>query len=255
MFSLKVGVLLNFVEFCGGETAALWQELQLLCADVNLNDDEDRCRWILTKSGKFSERSMYLALKMTTVKWQHRDVWVVKIPLKIKIFLWLAFHNSVLTKDVLIKRGWKGKDSKCCICNELESLDHMFFHCSLAKFIWGVIRCATGLVDVPTHFQDVSAWVMKFSTKERNIVAVGVAAVFWAIWRARNAAVFYHVYPHDPIVVMYSISNWIEKWSIMQKGNASQELRIVARRLAKVASEVFGKRHGWRPVTRRIGVG
>ena len=61
----------------------------------------------------------------------------------------------------------------------------------------------------------VSAWVMNFSTKERNIVAVGVAAVFWAIWRARNARVFYHVYPHDPIVVMYSISNWIEKWSIM----------------------------------------
>jgi hypothetical protein len=57
--------------------------------------------------------------------------------------------------------------------DELEHLDHILFECKLAKYVWGVVKCATSLVGVHVHFQDMS-----------------VIAVFWPIWKARNATAF-----------------------------------------------------------------
>jgi hypothetical protein len=96
--------VINFRRNLWDETAAMRQELLNLCANVNLVE-EDRCRWLLTKSGNISVKSMYLALKMGAVKWKHRNVWSVKIPLKMKVFVWLAFNKNILTKDVLMRRG------------------------------------------------------------------------------------------------------------------------------------------------------
>lgn len=56
---------------------------------------------------------------------------------------------------MLIKRGWKGEDNKRWFCDELEILDHLFFGCKLAKYAWSIAKCATGMVGVPVHFQDM----------------------------------------------------------------------------------------------------
>jgi hypothetical protein len=53
---------------------------------------------------------------------------------------------------VLIKRGCKGKDNKCCFSDELKTLDHLFFGCKLAKFVWGIVKCPTEIVEVNVHF-------------------------------------------------------------------------------------------------------
>lgn len=34
-------------------------------------------------------------------------MWKFNIPVKLKVFTWLALRNSIPTKDILIKRGWK----------------------------------------------------------------------------------------------------------------------------------------------------
>jgi hypothetical protein len=51
--------------------------------------------------------------------------WKAKLPLKIKIFLWYLKRWVVLTKDNLMKRGWKG-DSKCNLCGLEETIQHIF---------------------------------------------------------------------------------------------------------------------------------
>lgn len=55
---------------------------------------------------------MYLTLKIVLINWPHTKFCVVRIPLKIKVFLWLAAHGSIVTKDVPIRRDWKSKDNK-----------------------------------------------------------------------------------------------------------------------------------------------
>jgi hypothetical protein len=66
-----------------------------------------------------------MALKICALKWPHRNFWFVKFPLKIKVFIWLAFRKSILTKYVLIRSGWKGEDSKCCFCDDLKTIDEL----------------------------------------------------------------------------------------------------------------------------------
>jgi zinc-binding in reverse transcriptase len=39
------------------------------------------------------------------------SIWNLKIPLKVKIFIWLALQGKMLTKDVLLCRGWSGSAS------------------------------------------------------------------------------------------------------------------------------------------------
>ena len=64
--------------------------------------------------------------------------WKTKTPLKIKIFLWYLKRGVVLTKDNLLKRRWKG-DSKCNFCGSEETIQHLFFDCRVAWFVWNVL--------------------------------------------------------------------------------------------------------------------
>lgn len=43
--------------------------------------------------------------------------------------LWLSSHRRLATKDRLAKWGLI-TDTNCCLCNEVENLDHLFFVCT-----------------------------------------------------------------------------------------------------------------------------
>jgi hypothetical protein len=67
-------------------------------------------------------------------------LWFVRVPLKINIFMWLTTtHGSILTKDILLHRGWKGKDASCIFCDCNETIDHLFFGCAVARVVFLVL--------------------------------------------------------------------------------------------------------------------
>jgi hypothetical protein len=68
-----------------------------------LNDDPDEFVWGLTTSGTFTVKSMYLDLLHDDTKYMKKYVWKMKVPLKIKIFIWFRHRKVILTKDNLIK--------------------------------------------------------------------------------------------------------------------------------------------------------
>lgn len=140
-----------------GDTADLWHELKGICSNVILNEQEDKRSWLLTKSGKFSVRSLYLALKTDQVAWPHRKLWQARIPLKFKVFIWLVFRNSVLTRDNLERRNWKGKDRSCSFCDHPKTVEHLFCTCVVAKFVWGMVRNVTGIYDIPCKVEEFSS--------------------------------------------------------------------------------------------------
>ena len=127
-----------------GRVVEIWNKLKEYCKGVRLTDTEGRCVWFLTNYGTFSVRSLYVTLKKSQVKVPYRKVWYVKTPLEIKVFLWLAFRKSILTKSVLLRRGWKG-NGDCMFCSNAETIDHLFFECPLARYAWSVVRCAFNL--------------------------------------------------------------------------------------------------------------
>jgi hypothetical protein len=61
------------------------------------------------------------------------------VPLKIKFFLWQLHNNKLQVAANLAKKGWKG-DKDCCLYTCVETEDHIFFKCHLAKIIWKMFK-------------------------------------------------------------------------------------------------------------------
>jgi hypothetical protein len=82
---------------------------------------------------------MYQAFLDTNIVPHNSYLWKLKIPLKIKIFLWLLFREAIFTKDNLVRINWQG-NKMCCFYNSDEIVHYLFFDCVVAKFIWRVIH-------------------------------------------------------------------------------------------------------------------
>ena len=66
-----------------------------------------------------------------------QDISHAKLPTKIKVFMWYLKNGIILTKDNLVGRNWHGYKS-CAYCQVPESIQHLFFSCTHAKFLYGV---------------------------------------------------------------------------------------------------------------------
>jgi hypothetical protein len=177
-----------------------WLCLVRSVLEVNLNNLRDSFRW--TTSKKFSVKDMYNDLVLRSGTPVNCWAWKVKIPLKIKMFIWYLKNGVVLTKDNLVKRQWKGC-TKCCFCDVSESIQHLFFDCPMAKLMWGIV-CFTFGIKKPTNVGHLfGPWLRSFSKKQRYLVLVGVAAFCWALWISRNDMVFHKSHSKSILQVMF----------------------------------------------------
>jgi hypothetical protein len=115
-----------------------WYRLATMLNEVNLNDARDNVRWKWTPNKQFSVKLVYLHLTRDENRVAYREIWKAKIPLKIKIFMWMVAQRAILTKDNLIARNWQG-DPNCYLCGSIESVDHLLFQCPISRVVWGVL--------------------------------------------------------------------------------------------------------------------
>jgi hypothetical protein len=79
------------VAFCRslvGNNLMAWQQLIALITNTQLNDQKDIFIWSLHQHEKFTVCSMYRSLVRPQVVPKNHPIWKIKIPLKIKIFMW-----------------------------------------------------------------------------------------------------------------------------------------------------------------------
>lgn len=81
---------------------------------------------------------------------------IIKVPLKIKIFLW--YLRVTRTKDNLANRNWQG-DLKCCCCSSFETIQHLFFYCHFARFIWNTFRITFGIQPPSSISNIIGSWL------------------------------------------------------------------------------------------------
>lgn len=121
--------------------------------------------------------------------------------------------------------------------------------------MWNLLKCAFDLRSTPATL-DVcfSGWIKTFPKQDKKMVLVGIAAMFWSLWRSRNDICFNRRNVTDPMTIVKMMCAWIADWSFLQiKEPKSRMLTVGARLLEQVASEAFRASQGWRPGVLRLG--
>ena len=108
-----------------------WDQLQDMLSEVTLEDGRDIVYCALEQSKKYSTGSLLLVGVRDR---QMMNVWKCNIPLKVKIFIWMASHDRIQLGVQLKKKQWSGPE-KCAACDVLETTDHILFQCPIAVYL------------------------------------------------------------------------------------------------------------------------
>jgi hypothetical protein len=117
-----------------GDLATEWEHYRraLHSLGISLNDSADELLWIGgDRSGILNSKNIYLAICDTqnfpiATGWR-KNFWNWDLQLKVKLFLWLAANDKILTWSNLQRRGWEGPN-RCYLCNyDCETTDTFSF--------------------------------------------------------------------------------------------------------------------------------
>ncbi|KAF7823513.1 reverse transcriptase [Senna tora] len=179
--------------------------VEILKIPISGRGREDRFTWLKTRNGSYAVKSRYHVYKnrvkpsallkpscSTVVSrdlW--KDIWGLKVPPKVKHFLWRLCNGALSSKENLFKRKC-ASDPICPICGlESETLEHLFMYCDAAKRSWFVspLSLKMDLLKV-CRVEDWLACVFaKNSTLDDWDKAI-LACTCWQIWKSRCSLVF-----------------------------------------------------------------
>lgn len=182
-------------------TAALRQFLQVcdILTDVQLlNGTDDTISWLWTTNGNYTASSAYEMQFEGSTRFSFRDtVWTSGVPLKCRIFSWLAIRGKCHTADCLQKKGWP-HNAACVFClSEPETAVHLLASCPVIIRLWHKIIHTAALPNYlvpPTNTHSLEDWLMHSRQRLPNSLKKNWTAVvhlaWWSIWKERNARIF-----------------------------------------------------------------
>ncbi|CAN1759813.1 Putative ribonuclease H protein At1g65750 [Linum perenne] len=166
---------------------------------------DDDWVWGIEKDGKFSVKSAYRIvcnLGETKMADPWLSVWKWKGPQRVKLFLWLAVHEKILT-NVGRKRRNLTDDENCANCPaDAETVLHVLRDCKLAMDIWKQFR-VFNLSDGIWRL-GLRDWICSSLRSEKGVL---FGIVCWLIWKARNDRIFNGANP-APSGVIHRASLW-----------------------------------------------
>jgi hypothetical protein len=163
------------------EVLVMWRALQALVGEVFLNDEPDRLTWTLDPSGCFTTASLYKALHEGAAVFPFKELWTLKLPLKIKHFIWQLARGRLPSGTQVQKRRGP-RDGLCPLCREPEDQNHIIFNCSLARFTWACFRECLGCTWAPRSFHQFFSLLSGISGHSRKMLWLTFAAIAWSLW-------------------------------------------------------------------------
>lgn len=86
-------------------------------------------------------------------------------------------RNCILTKDIILRRAW-----------------------TISRMLWNILKCAFNLLDSPDNTHELlDSWIRRLQKLERQLMLVGISALFWTIWRPRNN----YLMGKGPLILMF----------------------------------------------------
>ena len=87
-------------------------------------------------------------------------------------------------------RNWNG-NTTCCFCSSQETIRHIFFECTYARFLWRAVHMVLGIKPPLNVHNLFDNWYPGKDKTFRSLLLTGAAAICWSIWLIRNEVVFF----------------------------------------------------------------
>lgn len=103
-------------------------------------------------------------------------------------------------KAVLTQKNEEEKlqgDSTCYFCDQVESVDHLFFGYVVAKVGWGIVASCFNSQIRPASYEQFWIWISQVLPGGDQFYRLVLAAICWATWKARSKACF------DKVIIRY----------------------------------------------------
>ena len=167
--------------------------------------------WHYERTGLFTVRSAYRMLvqkKENATAWLenrpgrsnvHAEekewsiIWQLKVPSKIKVFLWRLARHSLPTADVLHRRHM-AEQATCLICGAPDSWKHSLLDCNMAKCVWALAREETveHICNIQEH--SAKAWLAAVISSLSMEESRRTMVTLWALWHAKRKAVYENIF-------------------------------------------------------------
>lgn len=219
-----------------GDSLDLWNNLKTRCEEIYMVVDKDMVERSLSADKKFSVKCLYRELIVVECYFPQKFLRKVKVPVKIKVFLWLVNTKSILTMDSLLKSGWKW--SKICVfCGKDETVNHLMFTCSAASLVLRLLKCTFGLRSTPSLIEECFG-LKPFKKMTKKMVLVGISSLFWTIWKCRNGVIFLLKKSYcDSMTLVKLMCHWIVGWSILQTKGAKHRAAGAGNKTTRTCSK------------------
>lgn len=190
----------------------------LSAAGIKLNSVPDSLTWdVPAAKGILSVKNIYNVLERNIPNphqpcWWHKRLWEWNILPKLRLFIWLCFHNKILTWCNIQKRGFAGH-GRCILCrSENEDIHHLFIHCRFVHLVWQAIRDKVYAPDDwkgPDLEGCICNW-LKVHGPNSTIPFFMIAG----IWKVRNTGIFENQTPdalNTALNILYHSSEFPER--------------------------------------------
>ncbi|KAJ4779223.1 RNA-directed DNA polymerase (reverse transcriptase)-related family protein [Rhynchospora pubera] len=150
--------------------------------NFHLSTGADKFLWRWRTDGRFSVSSVYKHLASAgKCSFVFKNLWKLRVPPTIHMFLVLLAHGRILTQDQLLRRGIPCQH-KCVMCGMLiiEDREHLFCECIFAQNIWTRMQFNAPTVNIILHN------LCSANTQWQ----VNLATALWGLWLERNNRTF-----------------------------------------------------------------
>jgi hypothetical protein len=90
-----------------------------------------------------------------------------------------------------------------------------------------------------------TGWLDGINRKLKSKILVGASAICWVIWLTRNNIIFDKAATPSYLQVIFRGTYWTRSWSLLQKEEDRQKIKMGCRIIETTTMEVFA-RYGWR---------
>ncbi|CAN1151829.1 Putative ribonuclease H protein At1g65750 [Linum perenne] len=193
---------------------------------------EDKWVWGGEDNGCFTIKSAYRILNSGNLSsdpepW--RVVWNWKGQHRVRMFLWLAIQDTILTNKNRVRRHI-ATDASCGLCGQQEeSTTHVLRDCVFAAESW---RRLGGFDTTSSQWNsNLGIWMKKHLQVGDKSLLFGVHC--WSLWKSRNERVFSGTLT-SPVSVAHRSAIWTDQVSTSMGVKSAQITSVVDRRLVNV---------------------